>query len=79
VRLAKGRPFFALRYLMLAFVIEGQIPRRQMRRGSIMEMSKFGQEAYLVSGAFIVWITDSHRRAIRRLRAEEAQRHLLLR
>ena len=38
-----------------------------------------GVLAYLVSGAFIVWIADSHRHAIRRLRAEEAQRRLLLR
>jgi two-component sensor histidine kinase len=38
-----------------------------------------GVLAYFVSGAFIIWIADSHRRAIRRLRAEEEQRGLLLR
>jgi two-component sensor histidine kinase len=42
-------------------------------------MQGVGVLAYLVSGAFIVWIADSHRHAIRRLRAEEAQRRLLLR
>ena len=42
-------------------------------------MQGVGVLAYLVSGAFIVWIADSHRHAIRHLRAEEAQRHLLLR
>ncbi len=35
--------------------------------------------AYVAAGALVVWVADSYRRSIRRLRAEEAQRSLLLR
>jgi two-component sensor histidine kinase len=38
-----------------------------------------GFAAYLLCGALVVWIADAHRRALRRLRADEAQRLFLMR
>jgi two-component sensor histidine kinase len=37
-----------------------------------------GLATYLLSGALVIWVADSYRRAVRRLHAEEARRRLLL-